>query len=275
MQIKNIVVVNDSNYMQGGASKVAVQTAQLLLKRGLNVYFFSAVNSDEKQIKGIKYISTNQSEALSDTNRLRGFFNGIYNIKAKKELKKLLKTLDRNETIVHIHAWTKALSCSVFDVAFKMKFKTVLTLHDYFTICPNGARFNYKKAVTCNLNGNKFGCLLCDCDSRNYPFKLYRCIRFFIQNRVVKVPKKLKNAVGISDMSLNYIKDFFGNQLNSKVIYNPVDINIEKINFKEIKETNYYLYVGRVDKEKGIDIFCEAINQLNLNGIVVRRGKRI
>ena len=34
---------------------------------------------------------------------------------------------------------------SVFDVAFKMNFKLVLTLHDYFTACPNGGYFNYQK----------------------------------------------------------------------------------------------------------------------------------
>ena len=145
MNVKTIVIINDFNYIQGGASKVAIDTARMLNEYGLNVYFFSAVNKNEENIDGITYISTNQNEALKEKNKLKGAINGIYNLKAKKQLKKLLKTLDRETTIIHIHGWTKALSSSIFYVLDKMKFKTVITVHDYFLSCPNGGYFNYKQ----------------------------------------------------------------------------------------------------------------------------------
>ena len=122
MNVKTVVVVNDFNYIQGGASKVAIDTARILNEEGLEVYFFSAVNKKEENINGIKYISTNQKEALKEKNKIKGALNGIYNFKARKEFKKLLKTLDKTTTIIHVHGWTKALSSSVFDIAFKMKF---------------------------------------------------------------------------------------------------------------------------------------------------------
>ena len=126
--IENVVVVNDFNYTQGGASKVAIDTARILKEQGINVFFFSAVEKEEEKIDGITYISTNQNEALKEKNKIKGAINGIYNFKARNEMKKLLKMLDRNSTIIHVHGWTKALSCSVFDIAFKMKFKVILTL---------------------------------------------------------------------------------------------------------------------------------------------------
>ena len=43
-KVENVVIVNDFNYTQGGASKVAIDTARLLSESGLKVYFFSAVN---------------------------------------------------------------------------------------------------------------------------------------------------------------------------------------------------------------------------------------
>ena len=58
MEVKTVVIINDFNYTQGGASKVAIDTAKLLLKQGLKVYFFSAVNKPEEDIKGIEYITT-------------------------------------------------------------------------------------------------------------------------------------------------------------------------------------------------------------------------
>ena len=59
MRIKNVVIINDFNYVQGGASKVAIDTAKLLKNEGIKVYFFSAVNKKEENIDGITYISTN------------------------------------------------------------------------------------------------------------------------------------------------------------------------------------------------------------------------
>ena len=38
--MKTILIINDFNYTQGGASKVAIDTARLLNEEGLKVYFF-------------------------------------------------------------------------------------------------------------------------------------------------------------------------------------------------------------------------------------------
>lgn len=271
MNVKTVVVVNDFNYIQGGASKVAIDTARLLLKENIKVYFFSAVNKPEENIEGIEYISTNQNEALKEKNKIKGALNGIYNFKARKEFKSLLKTLDKETTIIHVHGWTKALSSSVFDIAFKMKFKVVLTLHDYFTACPNGGYFNYKTNEICHLKPLSMKCIKCNCDSRNYGFKLYRIIRQFVQNKIVKLNDKLENVISISEFSEKIIKPTLGKDTKITRIYNPIDIdeNAKKI---DPSKNEYYLYVGRISKEKGVDLFCEAITELEYKGIVVGDG---
>lgn len=271
MHVKNVIIINDFNYIQGGASKVAIDTAKILKDKKINVLFFSAVNKIEDNIEGIQYISTNQNESLKEKNILKGMMNGLYNIKAKKELKKILEKFDKKDTIVHVHGWTKALSSSIFDIAFKMKFKVVLTLHDYFTACPNGGYYNYKKNEICEKKPLSWKCIRCNCDSRNYCFKLYRVIRQFIQNKVVKLNQKLKFAIGISDLSVDVLKPTLNANICLKKIYNPIkfDKNEKKVNWNE-NET--YLYVGRISKEKGVDIFCKVITELGLKGIAVGDG---
>ena len=271
-KLKNVVIVNDFNYVQGGASKVAIDTAKILNEQGLNVFFFSAVSADDEKIKGIHYISTNQQEALKEKNRAKGAINSIYNFKARNEMKKLLKTLDKENTVIHVHGWTKALSCSVFDIVFKMKFKVVLTLHDYFTACPNGGYFDYKKNKICHLKPLSWKCIKCNCDSRNYGFKLYRVIRQFVQNKIVRLNDKLENVITISEFSEKILKPTLGKNTKITRIYNPIDIdeNPEKV---DPSKNGYYLYVGRVSKEKGVDVFCQAISELDYNGIVVGDGE--
>lgn len=271
MKIENIIIINDFNYAQGGASKIAIDTAKLLKETGINMYFFSAVNKYEENIEGIKYITTNQNEALKEKNKIIGAINGIYNFKARKELKRLLETLDNKKTIIHIHGWTKALSSSVFDIAFKMNFKVVLTLHDYFTACPNGGYYNYNSNKLCELMPLSWNCIKCNCDSRNYLFKLYRIIRQFVQNRIVKLNYKLQYAIVVSNFSEQILKRTLGKQAEIIKIYNPIDIKIKE-SISNVKENEYFLYVGRISKEKGVDIFCEAITDLNLKGVVVGDG---
>ena len=269
---KTIIIVNDFNYVQGGASKVAIQTAKILKENtNYRIIFFSAVNRPEENIEGIEYISTNQNEALKEKNKLKGIINGIYNFKAKKEFKKLLLTLDRKHTIIHVHGWTKALSSSIFDIAFKMKFKVVLTLHDYFTACPNGGYFNYKENEICHLKPLSWKCVKCNCDSRNYAFKIYRVIRQFVQNKIVKLNDKLEYVITISDFSEKILKQTLNPKTKITRIYNPIDIEPSKDQI-DFTKNKYYLYVGRVAKEKGVDLFCQAITELNLEGIVVGDG---
>ena len=206
MNVETVVIVNDFNYIQGGASKVAIETARILKETDIKVYFFSRVNKDEDIISGVEYITLNQNEALKEKNKLKGALNGIYNIKAKNKMKELLKRLDSKSTIIHVHGWTKALSSSVFDIAFKMKFKVVLTLHDYFTACPNGGYFNYNKNEICKLKPLSAKCIKCNCDSRNYGFKIYRVLRQFVQNKIVRLNDKLENAISIA-LSSSFVKD--------------------------------------------------------------------
>ena len=50
MNVKTVVIVNDFNYTQGGASKVAIDTARILKEENIKVIFFSAVNKDNEKI---------------------------------------------------------------------------------------------------------------------------------------------------------------------------------------------------------------------------------
>lgn len=273
-KLKNIVIINDFDYVQGGASKVAIETANILSDE-YNVIFFSGdTKNDESLNKNIKRICTEQGETLKAKNKFKGFFNGIYNFKAKKMLKELLKTLDKNETIIHIHGWTKCLSSSIFKIAWKMGFKVVLTMHDYFTACPNGGYFNYKKNEICPLKPMSFKCCKCNCDSRNICFKLYRIIRQFIQNKIVKLNENLTDVISISDFSEKILKKTLNPNTRIHRVYNPIDLdkNSKKVDYTKNK---YFLYVGRISKEKGVDIFCEAISEAKQKGIVVGDGPEL
>jgi len=262
-----VVIVNDFDYVQGGASKVALDTAEILYENNYNVIFFSSTHKENNY--SFKQITTNQKECLKDG--IKGSIRCISNRKVKKEFSELLKTLDNKKTIIHVHGYTKSLSSVIFKVSKKMGFQVVLTIHDYFTICPNGGLFNYKKCTICKKKPLSPSCIFTNCDSRNYFFKIYRIIRQFVQN------KNLKNAnihyIYISDFSKKIIDNIKIKYKDYKRIDNPLDVNKEK--FNNSSKNNYFAYLGRVSKEKGVDLFCEAIKEANLNGLVIGDGSEL
>ena len=266
--IKNIIIINDFDYVQGGASKVALQTASMLSNYGYNVIFFSGDSKNEFDNEGIKKYSTGQIEALKEKNKIKGFINGIYNFKAKKMLKKILNEYSPDDTIINVHGWTKVLSSSIFDAAFKKNFNVYLTLHDYFSVCPNGGFFNYKCNKICKLYPGKFKCIITNCDSRSEFFKIYRLIRLFVQNKIVRLPIKLKYAIGISNFNVDILKKYLPNT-KIQIVYNPLDlINVKKIDLHKAK---YYTYIGRVSQEKGLREFCETLKKYD-NILVIGDG---
>lgn len=271
----NVIIVNDFDYVQGGASKVAIETANLLASKGVNVIFFSGDSSKESQLNSkVKKICTCQGEALKNKNKIIGALNGIYNFRAKRQLGQLLKTLDREKTIIHVHGWTKCLSSSIFDISFKMNYKIVLTMHDYFTACPNGGFFNYRKNRICYLKPMSWKCIKCNCDSRNYFFKIYRLIRQFVQTKIVKLNKNLKYAIGISDLNIRVLKKYLSDNIHIQKIYNPIDFELP-LKKVDVSKNHRYLYIGRVTKEKGVEIFCREISKRNYKGVVVGNGSEL
>lgn len=275
--LKNVVVINDFDYIQGGASKVAIQTANLLKENNpdLTVYFFSGAHDSKSNLRSdVISICTNQGESLKSKNKLKGAIDNLYNFKAKKLLKELLLTLDRDETIIHVHGWTKCLSSSVFDVAFKMNFKLVLTLHDYFTACPNGGYFNYQKNEIWTVKPFSLKYILTNCDSRNYFFHLYRLLRFFIQDKIVRLNDRLTDVITISDFSENILKKTLSPNTHIHRVYNPVDLDPNR-EIVDYTKNDYFLYVGRISKEKGVDVFCEGVTKANKKGVVVGDGSEL
>ncbi len=266
------IIVNDYDYVQGGASNVAIQTANILYENGLKVIFFCGVSNKEKSTlnSGIEIISCGEKDCLSQKN-LKGFFQGINNKVALNKMTNLINNIN-DDIIIHIHGWTKALSSS-FIKAFRdrKKIKVVLTLHDFFSVCPNGGFFNYKKVCVCTKKPFSCSCFFSNCDSRNYYYKIYRLVRTFYQNKFNKFLDKIDAFITISPLQKSLLESYLKNK-DIRMIFNPT--SIKKISNTRIKaETfNEYLFVGRIAKEKGIDILCEYFSKTNEKLNVVGDG---
>lgn len=272
--VKNVVIVCDYGFIEGGAARIAHDTALALQDEGLRIIFFCAVGPVSEELKNsrIEVVCLEQSDILHERNRLKGVMRGIKNKLAKKKFSDLLNELNSDETIIHVHTWTKAVSSVIFSVARKKKFKVVITVHDYFLICPNGGLFNYKKRKICQLKPLSIKCLACNCDARSYSQKLFRVIRQWQQNRNIRRSKNI-SYIFISEFSKREFFKRYNKIAPERQFFLPNMIHFENLRFRvECEKNDIFLFIGGITEVKGIRIFCEAVTKANVKAIVIGQG---
>ncbi len=253
-----VIVLNDYCHINGGASRVAIDEAVSLAEAGVRVIFFGAVGPvcPSLQKADLEVISLEQSELLQASKNPSVMLQGLWNLTAYRRMHALLDTLDPRSTIVHLHGYTKALSTSPVRVAARRGFRTVCTLHDFFTACPNGAFFNYKESKPCALRGMSGRCIATNCDKRHYAHKLYRVTRGLVQRSIGLLPEGVMDYITLSRHSATLLRPYLPAQAQLHALENlietvqapPVDVGANR----EI------VAVGRLDVEKGIEVLLQA-----------------
>ena len=172
--LKNIVIINDSAVIDGGAAKVALKTAQTFASQGFNVSFFAGgeeydsfflenVNVDQVSKKNLR------ENGFSVKNALRGIWDG----QVAKHLSTVLEKFNPDNTIIHVHSWASVLSPSVFYPIVRGKYRCIITAHDYCLVCPNSCRYNFNADSICKLVPGRLRCFLSSCDRDSYAVKAY------------------------------------------------------------------------------------------------------
>ena len=251
---------------------MAIQSAIGLGKAGYDVVYFCGVKPIDPELeKNVKRIvCLDQKEIIKNGNHIRAAFQGIWNGKAYNEFNHLLDGIS-GPMVVHIHGWTKSLTSSIFKACNKHNIIPYVSIHDYFAACPNGGFYNYKNETICRMKGICPKCLFCNCDSRNYCYKLWRFLRQIIQDRYVRNSKRVI-YVATSKFSYEAIKPSLKSR-KVRYVRNPISIfSGEPV---DCAKNNTFLFIGRLSREKGVDLFCEAMEKTNSCGVVIGSGDTI
>lgn len=246
-----IVVVNDFAYVNGGSAQVALASAKALAARGYHVVLFAAVGPVARDLHqpNLSTICLGQHEIVRDPNRARAFVQGIWNLRASREMAGLLRQLNPAATILHVHGWTKALSASVVRQAVVHGFRVVCTLHDYFSACPNGAFFHYPKGEACHLRPLSFACMVSACDKRNFAHKLWRVMRQIVQQRMGRLPGDIRQFIVPSRLCRGLLQETLPPGSIIHLVRNPIDIPTRDP--VAVEANSAYVFVGRLAAEKG------------------------
>ena len=295
-RIRNVVIACDYAYVEGGAAKVAIQTAVLLSRlTDYKVYFIGGCGEACQELaeSNVTCVLLGLPDLVQNPSKKDAFIHGIYNKTVYEKTKKLLQTMNPSETILHVHTWTKVLTSAVFEAAADCGIRIFLTLHEYFLVCPNGGCYNYVNHQICELQPMSLKCICSNCDSRNYVYKLWRVLRQAKQNSVLS--KLDINSIFISAFQREQLAKRIGSLGSGStdplvtdstldhsdqvpVIHSAADYYVRNPipvgdRYRIKAETNdLFLFVGRITQEKGADLFCEAVTRAGVKAAALGDG---
>lgn len=270
-----IILVLDTAHVNGGQAKVAIDSALALKKRGHTPILFTAVGpiATELTEAGIEVHCLDQAELVKDKARLKAVFRGIDNREAAGALDALLKAQPRDETVVHVHGWAKALSSAIGPPIAASGLPCLYTMHEYFLLCPNGGFYNYRTNSHCPLDPLSLSCLTTQCDSRSWLYKGWRSARLGIAKHIHHLPETMRDIAYFHPFQRGIIERHLPVTTRLHEIANPIEV--EALGQKSDPTAGDILYLGRIAVEKGVLLYAEAARAAGLTPVFVGDGPAV
>ncbi|MBS6764939.1 MAG: glycosyltransferase family 4 protein [Clostridium sp.] len=240
---KKILIVHNYYQIPGGEDTVVANEEQLLKEYGHEVFFYSRKNSELK--------------TMSKLQKIMLPFTSIFNIRTYIDIKQIIRS--KNIEIVHVHNTLALISPSVYYAAKACKVPVIQTIHNFRLLCP-GATF-FREGHICE-----------ECITKGLKCAIkHNCYRESkIQTIVCVINMKLHRMMGIyRDFNYICLTEFNKSKLLSlkqvnqdKVFVKPNFVNSIGEFIPGTQRVNQFVFVGRLDKLKGIDILLKAWNRM-------------
>ena len=262
-----LIVVNDVSEALGGATKVALQCIEAGVAAGLDCSVL--VGDDGAGIRlrfpGVQVEALGE-RPLRDGVRFANLFDRNFNGRAYRALRRLLKS--GSDTVVHVHGWSQILSPSIFHALERSDAKVIVTAHDFFLSCPNGAYAHFGKGDICEEKPLTAGCLASACDKRNYLHKLWRFGRSMTQSAAGEVFWGRVGVILAHEAMEPYLST--GSLRNFLTLRTP-STPLTRFPIEAWKNERA-MFLGRMTVEKGVRTLAEALNVTGKAATLIGQG---
>jgi len=259
-----VVIVCDPGHVDGGASKVAITSAQGLADAGVTIDYIctSGPFAPELNHPRIHLHCLNMASVWDQTNPVLAARQGIWNSAARRQMETILGKLPQDGTVVHFHQWTKSFSPSILAVPSRLGLPAIASLHDYFLACPTGLYYRFPYATPCTRTPMSGACVAARCDSRSSLHKAVRIGRQIATSKALNEAGAALSILNVSPFAGGVIDTFLPRQHPRFMVRSPIDIaRGEPVRVAENKQ---FVFVGRMTEEKGVRQLAAAAHQANL-----------
>ncbi|MGR9247633.1 glycosyltransferase family 4 protein [Rhizobium leguminosarum] len=270
-KIDRVVIIDDYSVARGGATALAVLSAKLF--RGLDIPVTYICGDDAANAElvalGVLMVGLNSRDLLS-AERAKAFVTGIHNGAAVRMVGNWIAANDTANTVYHVHGWHQILSPAIFRALLPVARRCVVHAHDFFTACPNGAFFDYQAQEVCLRRPLGGSCIATACDKRSYSHKLWRVARGSNILRRLKDQADFGRIILLHEKMASFLVGAGYRPERLTTIRNPVaPLSIKRI---EAEANEEFVFIGRLDEEKGIEDAVAATRKAGVRLCVIGDG---
>lgn len=236
---QNILIVHNYYQIPGGEDTVVANEKKLLEEHGHKVILYSRNNIELNQISKL------QKMILPVTT--------VFNPRTYKEIKKLIEK--ENIEIVHVHNTLNLISPAVYYAARTMNVPVVQTIHNFRLLCP-GATF-YRDGHICeDCVEHGLKCAIKHGCYRRSKIQTLACVINTWFHRMTGIYGKI-NYICLTEFNKRKLLKF--KQIKpEKVFVKPNFVESEGSFIQEEDRADQFVFAGRLEKLKGMDILFEA-----------------
>ncbi len=248
----------------GGAEKIMLHEAQLLQERGHEVYFFASDRQpyfiEDYQYasyfsKYTPYSKLPAAQAVMNIPKL------VYDVDTQKKLDCFLKEFKPD--IVHMHEFFYNLTPSIIKACKQNNTPVIMTLHTARLVCPTGKVMLKGKSLCDEVycaKGNSLHCIVNNCFEGNFKHSAIYAAEFAarkVHKLVEQIDHFISPSRALADLAMK--SGFVENRIS--VVNNLLErhhFNVEP----RYNNQNYFLYVGRLAHDKGVQYLIKAFSML-------------
>ena len=236
---QNILIVHNYYQIPGGEDTVVANEKKMLEEHGHKAILYSRNNAELKQ--------------MSKFRKLFLPITTIFNPRTYKDIKRLIKS--ENIEIVHVHNTLNLISPAVYYAARAMKVPVVQTVHNFRLVCP-GATF-YRDGHICeDCMKNGLWCAVKHKCYRGSKIQTLACVISTWLHRMTGIYGKI-NYICLTEFNKSKLLEL--KQIKPEKVFVKPNFVVNESSFVlEESRENQFVFAGRLDKLKGVDILFEA-----------------
>lgn len=244
---QNVLIVHNYYQIPGGEDTVVANEKKLLEDHGHNVILYTRDNGELKKMGKLR--------------KLFLPFTTIYNPRTARDIKRIIK--ERNVDIVHVHNTLNLISPSVYYASRKCGVPVVQTIHNFRLLCP-GATF-YRDGHICeDCVKHGLRCAVKHSCYRGSKVQTLACVISTSLHRMTGIYGKI-NYICLTEFTKQKMVQL--KQIQEKKIFIKPNFTINMVG--KGLSGDYYLFVGRVEKIKGIEKLVDAFKLMPKRKLVI------
>lgn len=262
-----ILTCNKYYYIHGGADTYFFALNRLLGRAGHQVIPFATKNRknipcqfDEFFARDMQPPPVDRWEVFSFLSWMKDGFNGVYSLEGKIKIKKLIART--RPDLAHIHNIYHHISPSILSAIKDNKIPIVMTLHDYKLICANYSLFDGRMVCECCKGHKHHNAVMRRCFKGSLLYSLLVSLEMQF-HRLLRIYERYVDLfIVVSQLQKTKMEEF-GVPLR-KIRFLPHFIDAE-IYEPAFSNKGYFVFLGRLEKIKGVDVLLRAIQSSKLS----------